>query len=465
MLKPKENNGNSTNKTDLIMDDPSSLGDMLKPKLFLAVFFILIINTANSQPLAFPGAEGFGKFTAGGRGGKVLIVDNLNDSGPGSLREALKQKYPRVIIFNVSGTISLEAELKINSGNVTIAGQSAPGAGICLKNYPLIVSANNVIIRYLRIRMGDESSQQDDCISVVRRKNIIIDHCSFSWASDEVASAYDNENFTMQWCIISESLNKSVHEKGEHGYGGIWGGKGATFHHNLLAHHKSRLPRFCGARYHKVPTKEIVDFRNNVIYNWKSNSSYAGEEGQHNIVNNYYKAGPATESSKKTRMLNPWSPYGKFYVTGNVLDGNKEISDNNHLGIVADHLDSCLISRPIDVVEILTQSAEDAYKEVLAKAGVCISRDAADARIVEEVSSGTAHYGPKKDGIINSQLEVGGWPKLDLASQVKDTDKDGMPDDWEKNKGLNPSDESDNTKNTLDGDYTNIEVYLNELVN
>lgn len=447
------------------MNDSLSLGNIMMPIPLFVVFFILLANEAISQPLAFPRAEGFGKFTTGGRGGKVLIVDNLNDSGPRSLREALKQKYPRIIVFTVSGTIALETELKINSGNVTIAGQSAPRDGICLKNYPLIVSANNVIIRYLRVRMGDESSQQDDCISVVRRKNIIIDHCSFSWASDEVASAYDNENFTMQWCIISESLNKSVHEKGEHGYGGIWGGKGASFHHNLLAHHKSRLPRFCGARYHKEPDKEIVDFRNNVIYNWKSNSSYAGEEGQHNIVNNYYKAGPASESSKKTRMLNPWSPYGKFYVTGNVLDGNEEISNNNHLGVVADHRDSCLVSQPIDVVEIITQNADEAYESVLSTAGASISRDAVDIRVVREVRDGIAHYGRKKDGIIDSQSDVGSWPELKGINQKNDTDKDGMPDDWEKQKGLDPSDGSDNTKNTLNELYTNIEVYLNELVN
>jgi pectate lyase len=465
MLDQKGKNRATTVKKNMKMDATLSLRNIMKPILLLVVFLILITSKSISQPLAFPGAEGFGKFTTGGRGGKVLIVDNLNDSGPGSLREAVNQKYPRIIVFSVSGTIPLEAELKINSGNVTIAGQSAPGDGICLKNFPLIVSADNVVIRYLRVRMGDETAQQDDCISVVRRKNIIIDHCSFSWATDEVASCYDNENFTLQWCIISESFNKSVHEKGEHGYGGIWGGKGASFHHNLLAHHKSRLPRFCGARYHKEPEKEIVDFRNNVIYNWKSNSAYAGEEGQHNIVNNYYKSGPATESSKKTRILNPWAPYGKFYVSGNVLAGNKEISGNNRLGIVADHPDSCLIFQPIDVVEILTQRADEAYKVVLSNAGASISRDRVDARVVEEVSSGTAHYGPKRDGIINSQVEVGGWPKLDLASQVKDTDKDGMPDDWEKKKGLNPSDESDNTKNTLDGDYTNIEVYLNGLVN
>jgi len=447
------------------LDDPLPIGDIMKSILFLVFCFILVTNQASSQTLAFPGAEGFGKFTTGGRGGKVLIVDNLNDSGPGSLREAIKQKYPRIIVFNVSGTIPLEAELKINNGNVTIAGQSAPGEGICLKNYSLIVSADNVIIRYLRVRMGDEKAQQDDCISVIRHKDIIIDHCSFSWGTDEVATAYDNENFTMQWCIISESLNKSVHEKGEHGYGGIWGGKGASFHHNLMAHHKSRLPRFCGARYHKEPAKEIVDFRNNVIYNWKSNSSYAGEEGHHNIVNNYYKAGPATESSKRSRILNPWSPYGQFYVKGNVLFNNQAVTEDNHLGVVADHPDSCLISIPINVTEIPLQNAEDAFRNVLLYAGASYKRDSYDTRIVAEVEEGTARFGELKNGIIDSQKQVGDWPELKNYKKKKDTDKDGMPDEWEKIKGLNPSNGDDHSAYSLDNNYTNIEVYLNEVVN
>jgi hypothetical protein len=417
----------------------------------------------NNPVLAFPGAEGFGKYTTGGRGGKVLIVDKLNDAGPGSLREAIEQKYPRIIIFNISGTINLESELKIRNGNLTIAGQSAPGDGICLKNYPLLVSASNVIIRYIRIRLGDHKSQQDDCISVVRQKNVIIDHCSFSWATDEVASCYDNENFTMQWCIVSESLNNSVHQKGEHGYGGIWGGKGATFHHNLLAHHKSRLPRFCGSRYHKHPELEIVDFRNNVIYNWKINNAYAGERGNHNIVDNYYKAGPATEKSKRNRILNPWSPYGRFFVAGNVLFGNEEITNNNRLGVVADDLDSALISSPVNVEEIQSHNVQDALKNVLAMAGTSIHRDAIDQRVVNEVKIGTARFGFRNDGIIDSQDQVGGWPALQTYDIRTDTDRDGMPDDWEKVKGLNPGDPTDNAKISLDNQYTNIELFLNEL--
>lgn len=445
-------------------------------RLLIILLGMCLFSSCSSQslptkdidtPIAFPGAEGFGKYTTGGRGGRIILVTNLNDSGTGSLREAIEAKGPRYILFEVSGTIALESVLKINNGDVTITGQSAPGDGICLRNYNVSIRCDNVVIRYLRFRLGDENGQQDDAITCLRQKNIIIDHCSMSWATDECASFYDNENFTLQWSLISESLNHSVHEKGDHGYGGIWGGKGASFHHNLLAHHVSRLPRFCGSRYHKQPEKEIVDFRNNVIYNWKSNSSYAGERGNHNMINNYYKAGPSTVGdSKRSRIVEPYSPFGKFFIEGNYVDGYPAVTNNNwNGGILCKYLDSVRINSPIAVSEVQTQSAKDAYVKVLEQAGANLHRDDVDSRIINEVKNGTSAFGKNKDGIIDSQNDVGGWPVLKQGKVLMDKDRDGMPDEWEIKNKLNPEDVADGSSFTLSKSYPNIEVYLNALVN
>lgn len=417
-----------------------------------------------SKPLAFPEAEGFGKYTTGGRGGKVYIVSNLNDDGPGSLREAVGKKEPRFILFAVSGTIALESALSINNGDITVAGQTAPGDGICLKNYPLKVNADNVIIRYMRFRLGDEKAQQDDAISGTRKNNIIIDHCSMSWATDECASFYANSNFTMQWCIISESLNHSVHEKGDHGYGGIWGGKGASFHHNLIVSHNSRLPRFSGSSTTPNTPDELVDFRNNVIYNWMSNNTYGGEKGRYNMVGNYYKAGPSTKS-KKHWIVNPSSPYGSFYIADNVLFGGETITRNNREGVKANSIDSVsFMDKPYVVEEIKTQKAEDALGSVLRSAGASYRRDAVDTRIIEEVKNGKSVSGKSQNGIIDSQSDVGGWPELKSTPAPVDTDQDGMPDEWEKSNKLNPNDASDAAANTISKAYSNIEVYINGIV-
>jgi len=430
---------------------------------FVISTFILLVNqSAFSQQLAFPDAEGFGRFTTGGRGGKVIAVTNLDDSGPGSLRAAIKTKGARTIVFHLSGTIALKSELIIENDDLTIAGQTAPGDGICLKNYPLIVNADNVIIRYIRVRPGDECQTEADAITAIFQKNLIIDHCSFSWGIDEVASIRDNVNSTVQWCLISESLNNSVHHKGEHGYGGIWGGQGATFHHNLLAHHSSRNPRFNGSRYSRKPQAEYVDFRNNVIYNWGFNSSYGGEGGHQNLIANYYKAGPA--STCPERIIEPWDSTGQWYVADNFVEGFPAITMNNwNGGVQGKYRDYGRVSEPFPFAPVVTQSAEAAYESVLSNCGAIYpKRDPVDERIVQEVRQGIVHFGKK--GIIDSQKEVGGWPLLKSAEPVQDTDLDGMSDDWEISHDLNPTDPNDRNGD-LNGDgYTNLEKYLNCLV-
>lgn len=417
------------------------------------------------QAIAFPGAEGFGKYATGGRGGDVIVVTTLADDGAGSLRQALRVKKPRVIVFAVSGTIELKSPLKINYGHVTIAGQSAPGDGVCLSNYPLAISSDNVIIRFLRFRLGDKEQYEGDALTGTgENKNIIIDHCSISWATDECASFYNNSNFTLQWSIISESLNQSVHTKGDHGYGGIWGGKGVTYHHNLIASHNSRTPRFSGSSTTPNTEDELVDFRNNVIYNWMSNNIYGGEKGKYNVVNNYFKAGPATKSSRKDQILNPSEPYGRFFVSGNYLHGNASVTSDNKAGVRAGDATTWIATSEFEAEKVRTVSAVEAFEEVLENAGASFRRDAVDTRIIREVRDGNSSAGAGRNGIIDSQSDVGGWPDLNPGSPVVDTDKDGMPDDWETENGLDPLHAADAKEHTLDEQYTNIEVYLNELV-
>nr|WP_240509490.1 pectate lyase [Geofilum rhodophaeum] len=423
-----------------------------------------------SQIPSFPGAEGGGMYTLGGAGGDVYVVSTLEDTfREGSLRHAVSQFGARTIVFAVNGTIRLNSPLRISRGDLTIAGQTAPGAGITLRDQPVVVEADNVVIRFLRFRLGDVSATEDDAVWGRGHKNIIIDHCSMSWSTDECASFYNNENFTLQWSLIAESLNESVHDKGAHGYGGLWGGYNASFHHNLLAHHKSRNPRFYGVR--DGITRERAEMVNNVIYNWGDNSAYGGEDGQYNIINNYYKAGPAT-TSNKSRIFQAYkgNDYGRFYVSGNYVEGYPSVSAENWAGIdLKDGGDKAAlgVETPFSITEVNVESAEEAYVKVLDHVGMSIYRDLVDARIIEEVSAGTATYGGaygEDSGIIDSQETVGGWPDYDAVDSPLDSDGDGMPDAWESTKGLNPDAPEDGSAYGLSDSYTNLEVYLNELV-
>lgn len=435
--------------------------------------------------IAFPGAEGYGKVATGGRGGKIIKVTNLNDSGAGSLRAAIDEKGPRIIVFEVDGNIVLKSRLQVKNGDLTIAGQTAPGDGICIQNYEMNVDADNVIIRFVRFRMGDLTKNEQDALWGRYREKIIIDHCSMSWSIDECSSFYANKDFTMQYCLLAESLNKSFHEKDDHGYGAIWGGVNASFHHNLLAHHNSRNPRFDGGFRSGTGAspkgKDLVDFRNNVIYNWKGNSTYGGENGQYNMVANYYKAGPATASNKnrivqvsmETADVKTYGPgYGKFYVEGNFVANSSTVSANNWSGGVNYQSGAGLtealvrLTSPVGNTSVSAQGAQDAYTKVLDLAGACFKRDAVDARIIKETKDGTVTYSGSKTqypGIIDSQTDVGGWPELKKGTVLKDTDGDGMPDDWEIANKLDPKVANANGKNLSTG-YDNIEVYINSLV-
>ena len=459
---------------------------MKKSFFILGLSFMLLFNSY-AQQLAFPSAEGYGKFTKGGRGGVVYEVTNLNDSGEGSLRAAVEEEGPRTVVFRVSGTITLNSNLTISNPYITIAGQTAPGDGICLRKYALVIKADEVIIRHLRVRYGDEAKEgRRDAVSARYVKNIILDHVSASWSGDEVMSIYHCENITVQWCMITESIGT-----GGHRFAGIWGSNYGTYHHNLIAHHVSRNPRMasgCGN----------TDYRNNVVYNWGANSTYGGEKAQPNkeqfnfsninVVANYYKPGPATEPGATSHcIVDPWSrngtaDYGKWYVADNVVDGNAWVSANNWMGGVqpkdgSEFIPVFKLDQPWEAMPIKQQTAEEAYASVLENAGATLPRrDPLNARIVDEVRNGNATYegvsyekrwpvadSSKKCGIIDNQADVGGWPELKSEPAPKDTDHDGMPDEWEDKNNLDNKDPDD--RNTISSDgYTMLEKYINSII-
>ncbi len=427
-------------------------------KTLLASAIALLAATmtvAQEKVPAFPGAEGHGRYTQGGRGGRVIHVTNLDDSGEGSLRWALDgggvidKNDPKIIVFDVGGYIDLKSQLNITS-NTTIAGQTAPGKGITLRYYTLYFgNADNVIVRFIRSRRSQVKDVNDgaDATWGRRRHDIIIDHCSFSWSIDEVASFYDNRNFTLQWTTMAEGLANSGHTKGPHSYGGIWGGKEASFIHNFLGYVNNRVPRFNGARYewggwdkerfNNTVDAERVDFRNNVMYNWgNGNGCYGGPGGGYiNIVNNYYKAGPGTKNKTRVTEVSvgssgnstnePLRGYAsRYYIQGNyvtaasdpenydwqgvkydsglyTMDGNRYIPDAKHLYgddktyVQNDKGVDCIklkLDAPIEAGEVTTHSAETAYEKVLAYCGASLYRDAADARYMEEARTGTVTY-------------------------------------------------------------------------
>ena len=483
---------------------------------------------------AFPGAEGHGRYVTGGRGGEVRHVTNLNDKGEGSLRAAVNGNNKKIVVFDISGIIALETDLVIGA-NTTIEGQTAPAPGITVR-YQTVRPSDNNIIRFLRIRRGEEKDVNDGADAIWQRQKdgIVLDHCSFSWSIDEIASFYDNQHFTMQWCTLGEALANPGHSKGEHSYGGIWGGKGASFHHNFLCHMQNRVPRFCGARYNwdKYDTEkyansiqaEIVDFRNCVMYNWGGgNGCYGGTGGGNiNIVNNYYKAGPATNNKTRVTQISVATSSNasgsdfmgycsRYYINGNyvtaagnkaenydwqgviydagtsIIDGEHYIPDTKHMyGESIKYRknskdEDCVIIKLDNEVEtgkVTTHSAQNAYQQVLAYAGASLYRDDVDARYMKEAADDTTTYTGSAEktgdgkaiahrpGIIDFVKDQGEYT---LESNGRpdnfDTDSDGMPDAWETANGLDPQ-SNDAAEYTLDkhGFYTNVEVYCNSLV-
>ena len=435
-------------------------------------FCSIITDSVLSQDqLAFPGAQGFGAYAKGGRGGKVLYVTNLNDEGPGSLRWAVEQVGSRTVVFAISGTIELKNRLNIENPYITIAGQTASGDGICLKGETLRIATHDVIIRYLRVRLGDGmhgqgSLQGKDAISISEGKNIIIDHCSSSWSLDEVLSASTGDptltDVTVQWCYITEGLNPS-----NHGYGSLIRGTGGarySFLNNLYAHHRGRSPRpgnYSVNNHIKDPKGFLLDFRNNVIYNW--GGGYAGYNNDSesitklNYVGNYLI--PGANSENNGIAYRTGSPYNKSYFAGNYYDGYKpenqwdlvKYNDSWTEEVIKEYKKTS----PFETGPVTTLDAVEAYEAVLKSGGATLpKRDPVDHRIIEEVKSRTGK-------IIASQEDVGGWPELKNATTLLDTDHDGMPDTWEIAKKLNPNDASDGNFDRDSDGYTNLEEYIN----
>src|SRR5580765_4706304 len=436
---------------------------LLRTAAFALPGLLCVAVGFNCQPPsiipAFPGAEGFGANTAGGRGGRVIAVTNLSDDGPGSFRAACEAEGPRIVIFRVSGLITLTRKLVIKNPFIKIAGQTAPGDGICLRNFTFVIATHDVVVRYLRSRLGDLTAQEDDSITLVAgAKNVVVDHCSATWSIDEDLSlAGDVSNVTVQWCLIAEGLNHSKHSKGAHGYGSLSRANGpVTWHHNLWAHNASRNPRL-GDNYGRPPYPTF-DVRNNVIYDYGEIASGLTQGVlKVNYVANYIRPGP---SSKATTPIHVGGPSDlSFYIKDNIFEENEPLTRDN-----SKFFDPVVIDgkRQVETVAeafaaptVTRASARSAFDAVLQAVGASLPRrDSVDARIVNEVRQ-------RKGSIIDSQTQVGGWPELTSTTPPVDTDGDGMPDKWELRYGLNPRDGTDGSADKDRDGYTNVEEYLN----
>lgn len=439
--------------------------------LILLLAAAAVAADAPPSPLpAFPGAEGAGALSTGGRGGRVLRVANLDDNGPGSLRAAIEAEGPRTIIFDVGGTIRLQRPLVIRNGQVTVAGQTAPGGGITVRDQPFEIAASDVVVRYIRARLGDVSGVETDAFTISRGQRIIVDHVSASWSVDETlsaGSAYreprdDLRDVTVQWSIIAESLRRSHHAKGDHGYGSLLRfsrGARLSMHHNLWAHHAARMPR--PGNYLPADADGEggrFDFRSNVFYNW--GGTYSGynadserpSHAAYNFVANSYVRGP---DSTRAVAFQDRNPVARAWFEGNSMDGTVP-ADPWSLVTEPENAPGYRLAAPLDMPAVTSEAACCAFERVLARAGASLSRDPVDARVVASVRS-------RGGGLIDSQNQVGGWPELARGEPWRDGDGDGMPDDWERAHRLDPADSADGARDT-DGDgYTQLENWLDDL--
>ncbi|QNL52516.1 polysaccharide lyase [Olivibacter sp. SDN3] len=448
---------------------------------------------------AFPGAEGGGAFTPGGRGGRIFVVNSLDDKGPGTFREACEAAGARMIVFNVAGIIHLETPIEIRAPYVTIVGQTAPGDGVCIAGQSVSIETHDVIIRHMRFRRGNtDVTLRDDALGGDAMGNVIIDHCSASWGLDENMSIYRNMytdgqgerlklptvNITIQNSIFSEALDTY-----NHAFGSTLGGLNSTFMRNLWAHNISRNS--------SVGMYGDFSFVNNVIFNWWNRTVDGGDHRSlFNIINNYYKPGPITPTDHPTgyRILKPEADrsqhdslvFGRAYVQGNIVEGHEKVSADNwdggvQIGNGGDagiYRDLIKVDRPFPMSRLAIMEADDAFTFVLENAGATLpKRDAVDSRIVQEVATGKLDRLPNreiedspfvkrrlpkdsyKQGIIVDVSQVGGYPTYG-GTPYKDSDNDGMPDEWEMQYGLDPFDPSDANGDVNGDGYTNIEKFI-----
>lgn len=458
---------------------------------------------------AFPGAEGGGKFTFGGRGGDVYVVTSLKDSGPGTLREACEKGGARTIVFNVAGIIRLTSPLIIRAPYITIAGQTAPGDGVCVAGESVWINTHDVVIRHMRFRRGETNvGRRDDAIGGNPIGNIMIDHVSASWGLDENMSMYRHMydpqdgnkniklptvNITIQNSIFAEALDTY-----NHSFGSTLGGENATFVRNLWANNTGRNP--------SIGSSGIFNFVNNVVYNWRHRSVDGGDYmTQFNIINNYYKPGPVTliDQPVGQRILNPesgrsdlgYKEFGRAFVTGNIMEGNEKVTKDNWNGGVqvedendvdlwdtGKYRENIRWNKPFPMAAVRILPAKKAFDYVLTYAGANLpKRDPVDQRIVHQVRTGEIQYNKDLDpddfyqfehrrlpadsykmGIITDIKQVGGYPEY-KGKPYDDADNDGMPDKYETFYGLNPNDASDASEDMNGDGYTNIEMYINNI--